>query len=224
MEEIRRGSQGDAIYTRIAQDLVRGRLRSGQKVTIRGLAETLGTGTTPVRDAVMRLLQDGALEQHTAREVRVPMPEQAQYREIARIRTELEGLAAATAAERAAPGQLAALRRLIERNETAIAKADWPAAAECNQRFHFALAQVAGMPMLLGILGRLWLRMGPLLAGYYAASGREMTLHHHEILSALARGDAAAARAGMAQDIEDPAEGIEAYIASLANARGSGSS
>lgn len=216
MGAIRRESLGDAIHARIAQDLVRGRLRSGQKVTIRGLAEAFGTGTTPVRDAVMRLLQDGALEQRTARDVRVPMPDIAQYREIARIRTELEGLAAATAAERATPGQLAALRRLIDRNEAAILRGDWPAAVECNQRFHFALAEAAGMPTLLAILERLWLAMGPLLAGYYAASGREMTLHHHEILDALDRRDAQAARAGMARDIAEPAGAIEDYIASLA--------
>lgn len=221
--DIRRESLGDAIYARIAKDLVRGRLRSGQKVTLRGLAEALGTGTTPVRDAVMRLLQDGALEQRTARDVRVPMPELAEYHEIVRIRTELEGLAAATAAKRATPGQLAVLRRLIERNEAAIARADWPAAVECNQRFHFALAEAAAMPTLLNILERLWLRMGPLLAGYYAVSGREMTMHHHAILAALIRGDARAARGGMARDIEDPAEGIGVHITWLANGRASGS-
>lgn len=195
MKEIRRESLGDAIYNRIAQDLVRGRLRSGERVTIRGLAEALGTSSTPVRDAVMRLLQDQALEQRSVKDVRVPVPEAARYLEIARIRIELEGLAAAAGA--ATPERIAGLRRLVTRHEAAIARDDWPLAVEHNQRFHFALAEAAGMPTLLGVLERLWLRMGPLIAGYYAASRREMTAHHHEILSAMARGDADAARTAM---------------------------
>ena len=215
MGPIRHENLGDAIYARIARDLIRGRLRSGQKVTIRGLAEAFGTGTTPVRDAVMRLLQDGALEQRSARDVRVPVPDIAQYREIARVRIELEGLAAASAAERIDPAGLAALHRLVARNVAAVERADWSAAVECNQRFHFALAETARMPILLGILERLWLRMGPLLADYYAATGAEMTVHHVAIVDALSRRDGGAARAGMAQDIADAAGGISSHIATL---------
>ena len=146
----------------------------------------------------------------------MPVPEAARYLEIACIRIELEGLAAAAAAEATTPERIAALRRLVARHEAAIARDDWPAAAEHNQRFHFALAEAAEMPTLLGILERLWLRMGPLIAGYYAASRREMTAHHHEILSAMAARDADAARAAMGRDIMGPRDGIVTHISTLA--------
>jgi DNA-binding GntR family transcriptional regulator len=215
VKEISKESMGDAIYARIRQDLVRGALRPDEKVTIRGLADSLGTSSTPVRDAVQRLLQDRALEQRSMRDVRVPVPSRAQYFEIARIRTELEGLAAARAAELATPRDIARLERIIARTEDAIAAARWLDAAALNQEFHFALAEIADMPVMLDILGRLWLRMGPLIAGYYARGKLGLVHQHHVIVAACRSRDAQAARDAIRQDIRESEEGITNYIASF---------
>ncbi len=215
MNQISRESLGDAIYDRVSQDLVRGKLRPNQRITIRGLAEALGTSSTPVRDAVQRLLQDDALVQRSLRDVRVPVLSAAKYLEIASIRSELEGLAAARAAMVATPADIARLRRLIERNEEAIAAARWTQAAEYNQQFHFALAEIAQMPVLLGVLTRLWLRMGPLIAGYYSRAQVDMIHQHHALIAAFAERDAAAARAAITTDIDESRDGIIAYIGSF---------
>ena len=212
MNQISRESLGDAIYDRVSQDLVRGKLRPNQRVTIRGLAEALGTSSTPVRDAVQRLLQDDALVQRSVRDVRVPVPSAAQYLEIASIRRELEGLAAATVAT---PRDIARMTRLAERNEEAIAAARWNQAAEFNQQFHFALAEIADMPVLLGVLSRLWLRMGPLLAGYYSGASVDMMRQHHALIAAFEARDSQAARAAIHQDIDESREGIVAYISTF---------
>lgn len=206
---------GQAIYDRISAELIAGRLRPNHKVTIRGLADTLGTSSTPVRDAVQRLLQDRALEQRSMRDVRVPVPTAADYLEIATIRTELEGLAAARAAEIADARDTARLGRLVQRNEEAMLARRWHSAAEFNQQFHFALAEIAGMPVMLDILHRLWLRMGPLIAGYYASAEISPLQRHETILAACEARDPARARAAMRADIEDGKEGILAYIASF---------
>ncbi|MCQ0090800.1 GntR family transcriptional regulator [Roseovarius sp. M141] len=212
MNQISRESLGDAIYDRVSQDLVRGKLRPNQRITIRGLAEALGTSSTPVRDAVQRLLQDDALVQRSVRDVRVPVPSAAQYLEIASIRRELEGLAAARAAEVATSRGITRLTRLTERNQEAITAARWTQAAELNQQFHFALAEIARMPVLLGVLTRLWLRMGPLIAGYYSGAQVDMIHQHHVLIAALEARDPDAARAALYQDIDESGEGIVAYI------------
>lgn len=206
---------GDAIYAQISQDLVRGTLRPDEKVTIRGLAGRLGTSSTPVRDAVQRLLQDSALEQRSVRDVRVPVPTVAQYLEIAAIRSELEGLAAARAAKCATPRDVARLERLIARNEDAISAERWLDAAALNQQFHFALVEIAGLTIMLGMLERLWLRMGPLIAGYYARGQLGLVGQHHALIAACKVGDAAAARAAIQADIAESKEGITDYIASF---------
>ncbi|SEK76621.1 GntR family transcriptional regulator [Roseovarius nanhaiticus] len=215
MKELSKESLGSAIYDRISQDLVRGKLRPNQKVTIRSLAEALGTSSTPVRDAVQRLLQDEALEQRSMRDVRVPVPALAQYIEIATIRSELEGLAAARAAEMASDKDITALLRLIERNAESMEAGRWNKAAEYNQQFHFALVEIAQMPVMLGILGRLWLRMGPLIAGYYGSAQISPLQRHRAVVAACEARDPAAAGAAMRADIEDGKEGITAYITSF---------
>ncbi|WP_227270685.1 GntR family transcriptional regulator [Roseobacter weihaiensis] len=215
MKEINKESLGNAIYGRVAQDLIRGKLQPNQKITIRGLADSLGTSSTPVRDAVQRLLQDNALQQRSVRDVRVPVLTTAAYLEITAIRAELEGLAAAGAAAVAQEKDVALLRRIVLRNEEACLAGRWPLAIEMNQKFHFALAEIAGMPILLDILSRLWLRTGPLISGYYAATHKDMVEHHHQIIAACKTHDPAAARAAMRDDIEKPKDGIAKYIQSL---------
>ncbi|MEQ6249531.1 GntR family transcriptional regulator [Sulfitobacter sp. HNIBRBA3233] len=215
MKELNKDSLGHAIYERVSQDLIRGKLQPNQKITIRGLADALGTSSTPVRDAVQRLLQDNALEQRSMRDVRVPVLTTDAYLEITRIRTELEGLAAAGAAAVAQPRDVTQLKRIVARNEEACAAGKWPLAIEMNQKFHFALAEIAGMPILLDVLSRLWLRTGPLISGYYARTHNEMVTQHHLIIAACETHDAEAARAAMRDDIERPMKGITKYIQSL---------
>ncbi|WP_005613196.1 GntR family transcriptional regulator [Tritonibacter mobilis] len=215
MAEINQVSLGDAIYQRLSQDLVSGKLRPNEKVTIRGLAERLGTSSTPVRDAVQRLLRDEALEQRSMRDVRVPVPTKAQYLEIASIRRELEGFAASRAAEMVGPKEIRRLNQIIEKNEAAAKAGRWSQAVKYNQEFHFALVEGADMPILLAILSRLWLRMGPLIAGYYAREQVALVRHHQTIVAACENRDPAAAAAAMRADIDDAKEGIIRYIESF---------
>ncbi|RUW95250.1 GntR family transcriptional regulator, partial [Mesorhizobium sp. M2A.F.Ca.ET.037.01.1.1] len=143
-----------------AEALIKGRFAPDARVTIRDLAQSLGTSVTPVRDAILRLIQDEALVQKSAREVRVPIITLERYREIRQIRLKLEGLAAREAALKATARDIERLRDLIARNESAITGRNWTEALELNQTFHFALADIGDMVVLRGILNRLWLQMG----------------------------------------------------------------
>ncbi|MCG8271185.1 GntR family transcriptional regulator [Aquamicrobium sp. NLF2-7] len=194
---------GETVYNRLAEALMKGRFAPDARLTIRDLAQSLGTSVTPVRDAILRLIQDDALVQKSAREVRVPVITPDRYREIRMIRLKLEGLAARETALRARPEDVVRLRNLVERNEQALAACDWAAALELNQTFHFALADIAGLPLLRGILHRLWLQMGPLIAEAYQPGGRVMIDHHHELVKAVEAGDPDAAERAIESDIGD---------------------
>ncbi len=194
---------GETVYNRLAEALMKGRFAPDARLTIRDLAQSLGTSVTPVRDAILRLIQDDALVQKSAREVRVPVITPDRYREIRMIRLKLEGLAARETALRAGPEDVVRLRNLVERNEQALAACDWAAALELNQTFHFALADIAGLPLLRGILHRLWLQMGPLIAEAYQPGGRVMIDHHHELVKAVEAGDPDAAERAIESDIGD---------------------
>lgn len=195
------GNLGDTVYARIADALMKGRFAPGARLTIRDLAHTLGISATPVRDAIQRLIQDEALVQKSAREVRVPALTVSRYREIRQIRIELEGLAARESALKAGPADVERLRAIIARNEEALAAGDWIEGLELNQTFHFALAEIAEMQVLRGILNRLWLQMGPLIADAYPLGGRLMIDQHYSIVEAIAAHDSDAAERAIADDI-----------------------
>ncbi len=220
LEALEKENLGETVYGRLAEALMKGRFAPDARLTIRELAQSLGTSVTPVRDAILRLIQDEALVQKSAREVRVPVMTPERYREIRLIRLKLEGLAARETALRAGADDIRRLGDLVARNEKAIARKDWAEALELNQTFHFALADIAGLPLLRGILHRLWLQMGPLIAEAYEPGGRVMIDHHHALLRAVEAHDAAAAERAIASDIGDAADIILERLATRLDTAG----
>jgi DNA-binding GntR family transcriptional regulator len=192
---------GDAVYATLCDSLIKGRFKPDDRLKIRDIAHQLHTSVTPVRDAILRLIQDEALVPRSPRDIRVPILDAATYIEIRDIRANLEGLAGEKAASLASPEDIAAVEEILRHNEAAIAARDFTRATELNQIFHFKVAAIAGMPVLQGILRRLWLQMGPVIAEIYETGGRGMIEHHYRLLDALRERDAAAAGAAMRDDI-----------------------
>lgn len=215
---VERANLGDQVYDRIAMALLNGQMRPNDKLTIRGLADQLGVSTTPVRDAIKQLTQEHVLEQRSSKDVRVPVMTKAAYLEILEIRLHLEGLAAERAVERATPEQHARLRKLLERNDRAAATKNRVLATQGNQEFHLALSEVADMPNLQRILKGLWLRMGPLVAGYYDASTTGLNDKHYEVLHAMECGDPDAARIAIQIDISEAKDALLGQIEAFASA------
>jgi DNA-binding GntR family transcriptional regulator len=217
LQTLERENLGDVVYRKISEHIVGGKFAPGTRLTIRDLSSSLGTSVTPVRDAILRLIQDEALIQKTPREVRVPVLTPEQYCEIRDIRVRLEGLAVRNAAATATASDIRHLWALIEKNEAALKEQRWQDALQCNQQFHYAFAEIARMQSLSQILGKLWLRMGPLIAGAYEHGGRLMIDDHYIIIKALEAKDADAAEAAIAKDIMDASELILARIELMLN-------
>ncbi|MBV7564076.1 GntR family transcriptional regulator [Pseudomonas sp. sia0905] len=205
---------GSGVYALLREALITGRFQPNDRLRIRDLAEQLGTSVTPVRDAILQLAKEKALILKTPRDIRVPVLSQAQYAEIRSIRLALEGLAAETAAAKVKPEQLQMLERNIRDNLEAVHSGDLIAALKLNQAFHFALAEIADMPLLRDVLDSLWMRTGPLIALAYGDFNERMAIEHHwEVFHALQKGDGAAARQAICTDILDGNQLMTAFIA-----------
>ncbi|MFT4268530.1 MAG: GntR family transcriptional regulator [Xenophilus sp.] len=194
-------NKGELIYAQLSQALIKGVLLPSERLKIRGLAVRMGTSVTPVRDAILRLVQDGALIMLSPRDIRVRSLSLEEYLEIRSIRVELEGMAAARAATQATAEDVKRLRTQMADNERALHENRLADAIALNQDFHFELCRIARMPLLVDILQRLWLKMGPLIAQSYDDGGRHMIDHHYPVVDAIARGDTQAARVAMQTDI-----------------------
>ncbi|MCX7265128.1 MAG: GntR family transcriptional regulator [Burkholderiales bacterium] len=80
-------------YLRLHRALMTGGLLPEQVLTIRGIADNCGVSLTPAREAIQRLFAEGALIIENARTIRVPRLDIETYREILKIRLELEPMA-----------------------------------------------------------------------------------------------------------------------------------
>ena len=90
-----------AVYEALRDRILMGRFSPGQPMTIQGLAEMLGAGMTPVREAIRRLTSESALETLGNRRVIVPCLTQQQLDDIYFLRLKIEPELAARAVKNA---------------------------------------------------------------------------------------------------------------------------
>jgi len=209
------GTLADHVYRSLADRLMTGRAAPGDKLSLRAVADTLDVSMMPVRAAVSRLVAEGALDVLPKRAATVPLMCAAQFRDVTRVRIEIEGAAAVMASRDVDRADLLAIAER-ERKFRAISRErapDLARAVAANQEFHFAVYRAAKSPELLAIIERLWLRVGPILNFDLRGSPDRIRTGdavkcHQALVSALRDGDAEAARAAVADDIRGAAEFI----------------
>lgn len=197
----------EPVYRALREELMRGDIRPGDRMVVKRLSDRFGTSALPVRQALQRLVAEGALTDEPYRGARVPLRGVDELMDLRRVRCSLEGQAAEWAAARATGDVLERLHELQSRMRSVqdIAHADsylvW------NYEFHFTVYRAANSPILLPLIERLWLRAGP----YLNSMRTEFTLgqgldQHDMVIGALARGDGAAARAAVEAELSEAAE------------------
>ena len=203
------------VYSQLRDLLISGRVMPGEKLSLRSIADALGVSVMPVREAVHRLVAEQALEMSANRFIRVPVLTVSQFREVTSIRLNLEGQAAARAAELVSPQALQEIEGIHEAfcREFAKSAPDESQLIALNKELHFAIYQQADMPILLRIVESLWLRIGPIL-NYDLRSGTERVIqrvqasHHAAMVEALRARDPVAACESLQNDIKSAAEFI----------------
>lgn len=201
-------------YQRLRNDLMSGRYLPGQKLKLRDLAAEFGVSPTPVREAMARLVSEMALEQHDHRSVHVPRMSVERFIEIRDLRYDIEGRAAACAAERATDGDIAELDAIHEHLIALKNTREIKASIAENQRFHARLCAIAGLPLHYRILEGLWLQLGPLMNALLQWRPTPLpTRHPHRvILDGLRRHEPDLARSGVQEDIVVNTEPLLHYL------------
>lgn len=204
----------EVTYGRLRDMVLFGRLQPGQPVTIQGLIQDLDAGMTPVREAIRRLIAEGALTLQGNRRVAVPQMTVRALDQIAFARLTVEPHLARLAGVHPAPQLIQRLEALDASVDRAIRAGDVQGYLAGNHRFHFALYEASDAPVLTDIARSLWLRFGPSLRVVCARAGTgDLTDQHSEALAALRAGDAEALGRAMTRDI---AQGIDQVRAALA--------
>ncbi|WP_193748259.1 GntR family transcriptional regulator [Leisingera sp. ANG-M1] len=206
----------EIVYQTLRSQILFGELVPGQAVTIQGLVETLGAGMTPVREAIRRLISDGALMFQGNRRVSVPLLGPQDLEELIFARKTIECELARRATPRIGAAHIEKLVAIDNALDKAIATGDVAGYLVQNYSFHTMLYAHAEAPILSDIADRLWLRFGPSLR---VVSGRLGTQsfpdRHKDILEALRRQDPEMAALAMERDV---CQGMEHVVEGLKGA------
>lgn len=204
------------VYRQIKEAIMAGRFQPGERLPIRQLAEKMGTGITPVREALLRLVSNGVLEMKPAHPIAIPVLNKKKYLENRLIRIANEGLAAAEAASRINGQQLKRIEKINEEMREASREGRFEDSIAKNHAFHIEVCKAADMPELMEIIEILWLKIGPSLNILRARrpenAPKSKSNYHQKILQALKAKDPEAARTGIEMDLIHGGESLLEYF------------
>ena len=191
----------DAAGTLLYEDIVSGRLPPGLKLKPDELKLRYGVGTSPIREALLRLSADGLVERSGQRGFRVPSVSRAELADIADVRCRLSGWALRLSIDRGDAAWEARVVGAFHRLDkmTTLLAADpvlhldeWE---RLNRQFHQALETGCGSPWLLRFAGLAYSQSERYRRHFvdYPALMPESQEEHRLILDAALRRDADAA-------------------------------
>lgn len=211
--ELRKIPTHEVTYTRLRDMILYGILEPGQPVTIQGLTSDLGSGMTPVREAIRRLMAEGALLPQGNRRVAVPRLTASILEQVAYARLTIEPRLAELAAAALTPKLIARLEAIDDTVDAAIRAGAVSRYLESNHAFHFALYEASEATVLVDMARSLWLRFGPSLRVVCARFGASaLPDRHEEALAAMHSGDAQALARAIERDINQGLDQVRAAL------------
>lgn len=168
------------------------KLLPSQQLVELELADTMRCSQTTVREALLRLQEDGLIVRNGYRGTVVSPVSASEAQECLTIRARLEARAARQSSSRLDPERLDALRDGVRKMEAAAARNDEYALFESDQEFHRVLFRAADLPALLPILERcsLYSHRFKMTQSTAVRTLAETASRHWKIIEALERQDA----------------------------------
>ncbi len=198
----------DQVFTLVRDQILAGKLASTSAIRQDALAAELGVSKIPLREAFVRLEQEGLLVSHANRGFFVRQMAISEAEEVYAIRLKLEPEAVAAGAAQAKDADRNAARQALDDIGRAIALHS-PDVGKCNRAFHLALVRPAGHPLTLQLLERMHILSERYVAKYLEPAGRDQRANgeHARILDAwlAGRGEEAAqlTHAHLAEALDD---------------------
>jgi DNA-binding GntR family transcriptional regulator len=210
-----------SVYRELRAAICDFRLQPNQRLVQNTLADELGISRTPVRDALLRLAQEGMVQ---------PAPQRGGYLvseftarevfDIYDVRLALEPNAAAEAAGRHGAVAIATLRELNSKIASQV-PAESANTFELNRDFHALVIEPSDNVIIRRMLGQLW-SMPSALRMYYLQmvddhDAGQMVEEHETIIVALENGDSQRVKDAVASHIEIARADAVQHVAEDAN-------
>jgi DNA-binding GntR family transcriptional regulator len=177
--------------------ILEGVLKPGERLRAEALAQRYGTSRTPVREALLQLEAQGLVEVEPNRGAVVRPFDATDLRDLYDVRALLEPAAAARAAARIAPQQIARLRELCDDDAPVEDQIAY------NEQFHRVIAEAAGSPRLQAAMRAASGIPRAFRSVFWHDAGQraESLVCHRRLIGAFEAGDAGLAEAVMRMHI-----------------------
>ncbi|NKI42818.1 GntR family transcriptional regulator [Streptomyces physcomitrii] len=182
------------VCTAIRDDIVAGVHERGGRLTEEVLARRYGVSRVPVREALRTLEAEGFVITRRHAGACVAEPTEQEAADVLDIRTVLEPLAAARAAQRRTEAHLKVLRGLVRLGQERAGRGHSEDLRSLGGWFHETLVQASGSPGLITLLTQLRHKIAWMYTVEGPARPADSWAEHGAIVDAVARGDAERAR------------------------------
>ncbi len=187
---VSRESASEQAYRILRAKIEDGSLAPGEQLADGELAEELGVSRTPVREALRRLVDQGAVETASGRHTRVTGVQETDAAQVYPLLGVLHEFAVRCALPQLTVEDLDEMRAANERMGTAITAGDATAAREADRDFHAVPLRRANNPYLAASLDMIGLHARRLETAYFQdrQPGLESHHQHQQIIEALRHG------------------------------------
>lgn len=198
----------------LAEQIIRGTLKPGDRVRQETVATEFNASHVPVREAFRRLEARGLLVSRERKGVYVPLLDQASIIEITRMRAALEVLALRYAIPNLTQNDIALAEAAIKEADGCQDISAWE---EANRNFHVSLYRPCNMPRLLANIDALhearlrYMYATATVVEWEAKSAEE----HSALLDAVRARDVEAACALLEKHIDDAGDILAAAVGAL---------
>lgn len=214
---------GERAYAQIAQRIVSGAFLPGQKLKPDELSEDLQLGTSPIREALLRLASEGLVDMNGQKGFSVPLATEEDLLDTARVRTRLSIWAVELSIARGDAEWEASIVSAFHRMQVLMKRViedpkvhfeEWE---RLNAGFHLALESACGSPLLLRFLEIAFARSERYRRHFvrYPDLLPQAQDEHKAIMDAVLARDAAAASAALETHIDT---GVRKVLAAMRSA------
>ena len=192
----------ERVYRSLRARIMHGQIAPGIALTLRGIAAEYGVSMTPAREAVRRLVAEGALKLSASGRVSTPELAAERIEELAALRALIEPELASRAMPRAYAALTDRMEAINDVIDEMIVKGDASGYVRTNLEFHRTLYLRAQAPAMLGLIETVWLQAGPTMRTLYERlQRRQASDNHRKIIAALKAGDEPGLRLAVRMDV-----------------------
>jgi len=203
------------ISSRLAEDIINGVLKPGQKLEEQAVAERFNVSRTPVRDAFKQLAATGLIESRPHRGVTVIELELDQLNDLFEALSEVEAVCARLSAQRMKVVERKQLENLYLKESSVLEEKDDAVYFDYNEQIHSAIHKGAHNEALAEFAQDLRRRLSPFRRSTFFKEGNwphHDSMEHDELVAAILASDMEKAYNAMRNHVASSAMNAISYI------------